>query len=415
MLFNKPLAEVEESDLQMLLDNNIREGREVEYKGVLTIHTDEQKLEFLYDVSSFANASGGYLFYGIKESKEDAGKPIEVCGLKGENPGKKIVDMENIIRTGLEPRLHGVAIFPVSLPSHEGHIAIALHILKSYASPHMVKSSGRFFSRNSVGKFPLDVAQLRTAFELAGTTAERIRSFRVERLSRISSGEETPAPLGEQEPKLVLHMVPFNAFSAPESLDLRSLNDAMNGQLWKPLLAWDLEPNVDVRFNIDGIVRLNNRGNPPSTVAYTQVFRNGIIETVDMSLLGVYMWSTGIKGNIADTKSLNGETYERKLLETVKRFIKVQRLLGIEPPFFIMVSLLGVKGHRIVHPMFENNFTPFTEAIDRANLVIPEIIIENFDTDLARAMKPIFDTVWNAAGREGSLNYDEAGKFKFGY
>ena len=35
MLFNKPLTEIEESDLQMLVDNAVREGREVEYKQVL--------------------------------------------------------------------------------------------------------------------------------------------------------------------------------------------------------------------------------------------------------------------------------------------------------------------------------------------------------------------------------------------
>jgi hypothetical protein len=415
MLFNKPLAEIEESDLQMLVDDNVREGRDVEYKEVLTIHTDEQKLEFLNDVSSFANASGGYLFYGIKESKEDAGKPIEVCGLKGENPGKKIVDMENIIRTGLEPRLHGVAIFPVSLPSQEGRVSIVLHIPKSYASPHMVKSSGRFFSRNSAGKFPLDVVQLRAAFELVGTTAERIRAFRVERLSRISSGEETPAPLNEQEAKLVLHLVPFNAFSTSELFDLTPLYDSIKGLLLRPLIIWDLEQSADMRFNIDGIVRTNRRGNPPSTIAYTQVFRNSIIETVDVSILGINSWNLPTARSNIETRSFHGEEYERKLLSTLKRFIDLQKLLGIEPPFFIMVSFLNVKGYKITHPNFANNFSPYTDEIDRTNLIIPEIMVESFDADLAAIMKPIFDTVWNATGRVGSLNYDEAGKFKFGY
>jgi hypothetical protein len=51
MLFNKPLTEVEESDLQTLVDNVVREGREIEYKEALTIHSDEQKQEFLNDVS----------------------------------------------------------------------------------------------------------------------------------------------------------------------------------------------------------------------------------------------------------------------------------------------------------------------------------------------------------------------------
>src|SRR6266699_1554662 len=167
MLFNKPLAEIEESDLQMLVDNTVREGREVEYKEALTIQTEDQKQEFLNDISSFSNTTGGYLIYGIKESKDDAGKPVEVCGLKGENPGKRIGDMENIIRTGLDPQLYGVTILPVPLPAHEGRIAIFLHIPQSYALPHMVKSSGRFYARNSTGKFSLDVAQLRNAFGLA--------------------------------------------------------------------------------------------------------------------------------------------------------------------------------------------------------------------------------------------------------
>src|SRR2546421_9344316 len=113
MLFNKPLAEIEESDLQMLVDNAVREGREVEYKEALIIQTEGQKQEFLNDVSSFANTTGGYLLYGIKESKADAGRPIEVCGLKDDNPGKRIGDMENIIRTGLDPQLYGVTILPV--------------------------------------------------------------------------------------------------------------------------------------------------------------------------------------------------------------------------------------------------------------------------------------------------------------
>jgi predicted HTH transcriptional regulator len=124
MLFNKPLTETDESDLQMLVDNNVREGREVEYKQALTITTPKDKQEFLNDVSSFANTSGGALIYGIKESKQDAGTPVEVCGLKGENLGSRIVDMVNIINTGLEPQLHGVSIHSISLPSHEGRVAI---------------------------------------------------------------------------------------------------------------------------------------------------------------------------------------------------------------------------------------------------------------------------------------------------
>src|SRR5258708_28043637 len=105
MLFTKPLAEIDESDLQTLVDNGVREGKEIEYKEALTLFSPEQKQEFLNDVSSFANTNGGLLFYGIRESTDDAGVPLEVCGLKGENTGKRINDFKTIIHTSLQPHL----------------------------------------------------------------------------------------------------------------------------------------------------------------------------------------------------------------------------------------------------------------------------------------------------------------------
>ena len=278
----------------------------------------------------------------------------------------------------------------------------------------MVKSSGRFYSRNSTGKFPLDVTQLRTAFGLAGATAERIRSFRTDRLSRISMGEETPAPLDEMEPKLVLHLVPLNAFTTSQLYDLKPLyNGPVKGQLLSPLMIWDHPSNTEMRFNIDGIMRSEKRQNPPMTTAYTQVFRNGIIETVDVSLLGINRWNATQFSLNVEHRSFDGERYERKLVVAVKRFRELQQFLGITPPVFIMVSFLGVKGYRITHTMFERRFPDYSDAIDRTNLIIPEIMVENFEGDLGKIMKPIFDMVWNAAGIIGSPNYDKSGEFVF--
>jgi len=172
-----------------------------------------------------------------------------------------------------------------------------------------------------------------------------------------------------------------------------------------------------MRFNIDGFVRSARTAyNATTDIGYTQVFRNGIIETVDTSLLGIIAQNVAPFNKEVEPKSFNGETYERKILETMKRFVGLQKLLGIEPPFFVMVSFIGVKGYKIWHPTFKYDSSQYTDEIDRANLIIPEIMIENFDVNnLAEVMKPIFDTVWNATGKEGSLNYDKEGNFKFGY
>src|SRR5205823_11553266 len=139
--------------------------------------------------------------------------------------------LENMLRDGIAPRLPRVDVHPVALTSKPGYYVLILNMQKSWLSPHRVifKNHSHFYSRNSAGKYQLDVMELRTAFELSGTTAERIRDFRAERLSRIGVGEETPASLDEEASKLVLHIVPFSAFSTSVSLDLKPLNDAIQG------------------------------------------------------------------------------------------------------------------------------------------------------------------------------------------
>lgn len=80
MLLNgKSLDFIDQSDLQALIDNKISEGKTIDYKEKLSGNSDADKKEFLYDISSFANASGGYLIFGITEDK---GIPIQINGME---------------------------------------------------------------------------------------------------------------------------------------------------------------------------------------------------------------------------------------------------------------------------------------------------------------------------------------------
>ena len=42
-------------------------------------------------------------------------------------------------------------------------------------------------------------------------------------------------------------------------------------------------------------------------------------------------------------------------------------------------------------------------------LILPDVLIEDYDCDVPAALRPVFDALWNAAGYERSLNYDENG------
>ncbi len=60
-MINKSFDLIEKADIEALVANEVREGRTLDYKENLPGNSDGDKTEFLADVSSFANASGGYI------------------------------------------------------------------------------------------------------------------------------------------------------------------------------------------------------------------------------------------------------------------------------------------------------------------------------------------------------------------
>ncbi len=347
-------------------------------------NSDSDKKEFLYDVSSFANASGGHLIYGIKEN---AGVPIEICGLDIRDADAVILSLESSIRGGIAPRIPGLSMRAIPLLNNK--VVIVITIPRSFSQPHMVtfKNASKFYSRNSAGKYQLDVNELRTAFTLSQNTIDRIRSFRQERLSMIVS-QETPVPM-DAGGKLVLHIIPIGAFEPASNFDLASLYNQSPAPLCGS--GWNS------RHNFDGYLTFWQLS---LAYSYVQTFRNGIIEAVDAFMLAPRQ----------DQHFIPGVEYEQKILEGISEYLSVHKKLGVQPPIFIMLSLLGVKGYEMgVNFGFGRSFG---SPIDRDVLLVSEVMVEDLNFNLPQVMKPIFDAVWNAAGYSQSLNYDEAGNWK---
>jgi len=149
MVLNKPLESIQESDLQALVDNQVTERKTTEYKEALPGNADGDKKEFLADVSSFANASGGDLIYGIKEQ---SGISIELSGLELSNVDAEILRLESCIQTGIAPRLFKlVETYPVALPSKQRY-AIIIRIRKSWTAPYLLTRGVRIVALLHCGK-----------------------------------------------------------------------------------------------------------------------------------------------------------------------------------------------------------------------------------------------------------------------
>lgn len=391
MAFGKDIDNIVIDDLKALIENEVAESKTIEYKIELPNNTRDSKKEFLADVSSFANASGGFLFYGIKENR---GIPCELSGLGKINADAEILRLENLVRDNIEPRIPSISMR--NIPLESGDSVIIVHIPRSWAQPHVVNFSGhwRFYTRNSAGKYPLDISELRTAFSLSETISQRVRLFRTERLSKIVSGEAPVSLAGSAF--TVLHVIPLISFDMPTTIYNLAGLERDTGIL-QPLGSngWSH------RVNFDGLLTYTPTLETMSPMSYLQIFRNGIIEAVDERLL---------RRNKEDRKPyIPSVLFERAILEALPRFVKILKRSDISPPVFIMLSLLGVSGY--VMAVRGRGFSHGDTPIDRDALIVPEVLVENFELNPDELMKPVFDAIWNAAGWPRSLNYDNDGKW----
>lgn len=108
MILNQRASKISLSDLLALIENEIAEGKLIEYKETLPGNSDADKREFLADVSSFANAEGGHLIFGGKERRANGsttGILEALSGLPGISTDVEINRLGQIIRTGLDPKV----------------------------------------------------------------------------------------------------------------------------------------------------------------------------------------------------------------------------------------------------------------------------------------------------------------------
>ena len=99
-LLGKRADEITEFDINRLLENQIQENKNLDYKRDLNLSKDSDKKEFLFDISAMYNTDGGCFIFGIEELKDEkgqnTGKPSKIAGLKIENSDKLIQQIEDI-------------------------------------------------------------------------------------------------------------------------------------------------------------------------------------------------------------------------------------------------------------------------------------------------------------------------------
>lgn len=390
-----PFKNIDKGTIEGLLADREAESKTLDYKECLPKNSDKEVKEFLADVSSFANAAGGDLIFGISEERDASGqktgRPGQALGVEGTTGDQAKLRLDSMIRDGIAPRIFGIQVAAVDgFP--KGPVII-VRIPRSWSGPHMVtKGDSRFFSRTSSGKGFLDVQEIRAAFALSEALPERIRNYRAERLSRIATGEGPIQMAGDAV--FVLHLVPYSAFEPGASVPFTNVADAPLKMPPIGMGSWS------DRINVDGYLAHDARADGGDGMAYTQLFRNGIIEAVNHRLL---------RERDAGRKFIPGIAYEEQLIAAFKKYVALQRELAIQPPIVVMLSLLSVKGFTM---SANHSFADCMRPIDRSSLLLPEVILEDYGATPEQVLRPVFDSVWQACGFRRCLNYTEQGEWR---
>ncbi|HUO44672.1 MAG TPA: ATP-binding protein [Burkholderiales bacterium] len=210
--------EITLDDLFRLRENGVAEGKTIEYKRELPGANDGGNVKILRSITSFANTGDGDLLYGVETVD---GAPTNFPGISIESQDLLRQRIDNLCRDGVQERLpHPYTGF---IPLDNGNAVLLIRVRKSLMAPHRVTSGGhsQFYGRNGSGSYPLDVPELRTAFSLGETLAQRIRSFRAERILAVANAE-TPIPLNPGC-KLIVHLIPAPLFSNQSQVDIKEV------------------------------------------------------------------------------------------------------------------------------------------------------------------------------------------------
>jgi len=270
---------------------------------------------------------------------------------------------------------------------------------RSYTAPHRVIRDGgrRFWARSAAGKYEPDVNELRTLFNAGPQLADRIRNFRLDRIAKIAVGD-TPVQTMKRG-TLIIHIVPLSAFDTIAALPLQEIQ--RNFSSFVPLGSRTAQA---ARINFDGVLKTSNAdAQATENRAYAQLFRNGIIETLTSTMLPSN--DSGIIANFDDS-----------LIYEIMRNLRDLAAVGVEPPYALLVSLIGVAGARFntARSPGHNWAGDYSEILDRDQYHFDEVIFETLPTneaECAGVMRPVLDQIANAGGNAKSRIFDDQGNY----
>jgi predicted HTH transcriptional regulator len=106
-MFPVRFDDISSDDILKLVADKAAERKTLEYKQKLNIAYGDERAEFLSDISSFANVSGGDIIFGISDERDGTGNatgiPAEIKTLAIDSIPTELGKIEQLIQNGEIP------------------------------------------------------------------------------------------------------------------------------------------------------------------------------------------------------------------------------------------------------------------------------------------------------------------------
>lgn len=373
MMFN--IKNIQKADLQALIDNQVFENRELEYKdysfagGKLP---DKQRDKFMKEIAAFANTNGGTIIIGMQEDENRLPTKLSGAGMGLGDFDGWLSSFKQMVLSHIRPHLHGIECVPVAL--EDNNIAIVISIPKSYARPHSFWDGNKdeFFMRHVNGIMYMDIDDLRKEFLYTNGLQDKIREFRRERTSLILANE-CVGDLGNLA-KLVIHIIPEWSFELGNTIELKRVD--RNASI-RPLSG----SSWDYRYNADGYCIFGVSPRFRYIPTYTQFFHNGIIEATEVRSISGYE-----DKEVYDWSALQGQ-----LMRVITDYGSHLEMLNVPKPWHISATLLNAKGY-VTSTGWDMSAPIERDIVNSLEGICTE------DSPIQDALKVVFNSLSNAFG-----------------
>lgn len=385
---DRRLRDITEADLRQIIDAQLSEHIELDYKAALYDDSDRGHKEFLQDVCMFANSGGGILLLGISEQRDGAGQatglpdPAAELGVEIPNTERLLQSYDARALAAIEERL---PLESFAIPVAGNRFVVAIRVPNSMSKPHRVHYQGRtyFTSRRERDRYDMNVREIK---EMVMRTASRLEDSE-DRLSHALENIGLP-PQPNNAPSIHIGIIPV--FWQSFMVDVQDRNVIQAVSEFHLGYQNFLQPT----YNFNGLVRQI----AAHEQSFVQVGRDGSI------LLGKRLDLSRVGG----TPSIRPTAIDIILRSFVGHCSTVYTAAGITGPFLLTMLL---RTPQAISGLFPSQIPG---AEEQSGMTLPgdypfPVMQADSLLDVDRVIRPLCDQAHQMFGRPASPYFNADG------